>query len=382
MDTSDVQAMHQEVSTEQHAAYLRVNTGRFAGQMFPLPPNKELHCGTDIDNDIIIPGDVGPEWQVRLLREEITVRLYVLDGTVQMNDLPLTVTGEYVIDESCTLVAEEVEFSLVLPEVANDLQQTERSAPASESVGFPLLNKLASDQQGLTKLALYGFSVVCVVFGVMSAMYAVTGSLILVNADTNMSESNFMEVIGTSELSHLQVEQIEESNKFIVDGAVETREEKNLLTRIAEVSNADLVVNVRVNDEVAESIEDIFRVNGIQAEAEIMADGLVKIHSRTADTDKLEDLRTKVRRDLPNIAQFEIINTEPAVEVVEPKGKFQAKPEKRITLISAGENAYIMTHDKSRYFVGGLLPSGHLIEAIEEGEVIVTKNGKTETLTY
>lgn len=357
---------------------LRVNSGVSAGQSFELPALDTLLCGSALDNDILIANADHYDWQVSVHRQSSEIRLRVLRGTVVIDDAEVTSGQEFMVRENTIITAGPSTFSLHVP-----MRTQMQDKGGTIKTTIPMLAKRVSEGEELTRKLLYGFSIVCVVLGVMSAMYAVTGSLILVNADTNPSNSsNFMEVIGTSELNHLEVEQIEESNRFAVQGTLKSREQKILLQQMAKTSNAVLELDVRIDDLIAESIEDIFRVNGIPANADVLPDGEVKIHTRTAEQAKLEELRQKIRSDLPSLTQFEIINTEPPIVKPKKKTGFTPSPEKRITLISAGRNAYIMTEDKSRYFVGALLPSGHLVEAINEGEVIVSKNGTTERLKY
>jgi len=370
-------------NSEKPGCYLHVISGRSAGQQFLLPFRTQQLCGPELENDIILPGSDSDAWQVSVQSEGKVIRVEVLAGEVQVNDETLASDAEYVLEKDTVLSIGDFSFALLLPKVSPQLLDAlkESDAPANKRDTRHSSGKSGNDW---TRKILYGVSILCVVFGVLSAMYAVTGSLILANSDSDKDNdnNNFAQLIGASEISHLQVEQAEGSNSYTVSGAVTTREDINLLNRIARDSNVELVNNVRVNDVVSESVEDIFRVNGIQSDAQISPDGGIVVYTNTSDTLKLSDLRKKVSRDLPGVGELEIINTEPVLQPVTPKGRYKPKPEKRITLISAGENAYIMTKDKSRYFVGALLPSGHLIEEIREGEVIVSKNGKRETLKY
>ena len=47
-----------------------------------------------------------------------------------------------------------------------------------------------------------------------------------------------------------------------------------------------------------------------------------------------------------------------------------------------GESPYVVTADGTRYFVGGLLPTGHRIEAIDAHRVQLAKDGQRSELSF
>lgn len=364
---------------QSQQCYLQVESGISTGATFNLQPEESLTCGSEISNDVIIGAHEQKDWQISVLQRKNVVQLKVLSGTVTLDDDVIQPGQKIDVQENTLVTSGNSSFSLNFPQDSTDTFTAEATQKAA--IDLPYIYHL-TERRDISRHMLYAFSIAFVVAGVMSAMYAVTGSLILVNADTNRTTNNFMDVVKESELGHLEVRQIEGSNRYTVDGTLNSREENILLNRMAKESNAELVLNLRINDLLSESVEDIFRVNGLQATTEVQPNGEVKIFTQTTELSKLEQLREKIRKDLPTVARFEIINTEPAITKPEKKGSFVPSPDKRITLISAGEKAYIMTEDQSRYFIGALLPSGHLIEAIKEGTVIVSKNGKTDRLSY
>jgi type III secretion protein D len=51
-------------------------------------------------------------------------------------------------------------------------------------------------------------------------------------------------------------------------------------------------------------------------------------------------------------------------------------------MVVNGRPPYIMTYDKSKYYIGALLPSGHKIVSIIDNSVILEKQGKQTTLKF
>lgn len=372
------------VDTDRYPATFVVTNGTHSGSSYNLTEGEVVFCGTDIDNDIILASNIetGP-WQIRLQQENGSVFLTLMEGELQdQHAVDLQQNQQFSVERDNSFVAGALSFEIRYAESQseNAVQNTAKYMH-SGSTAEPRRESTLKHMHA-TKYALYIFSILCIALGVLSGMYAVTGSLILANADTGQKNTRFLERINQSNLADLDVRQVGDSNKYQVSGTVDSREERNQLTRIAKETGAEVTIQLQVNEEVLESVEDIFRVNGIQAQAKVSDAGGIKVLTETTNTSKLDSVRQIVRRDIPSIAMLEIVNTPPAIVDPPKNGKFNPSPEKRITLISAGRNAYIMTEDKSRYFVGALLPSGHLVEEIKKGVVIVSMDGKLETLKY
>jgi type III secretion protein D len=346
---------------------------------YALQSGRSVTCGTDFGNDIMVSlhDSAGP-WQAELACDADGVYLTLLEGSLESTGHALLMPKQQVtVDRNDVFSTGTLSFSIEYAAPASTNEPAVNQQSRSTGVG----DWFTARGHYFSRHLLYAFSILCVGLAILSGMYAVTGSLILVNADTSTLESTFPDQLREAGLGHLQVDQQGEG-KYRVFGAVDNSGEKNRLQRIAQNSGADVTLQVKVNDQMLASVEDIFRVNGVQGKATIIDANTVSVSTSTGDTAQLDAIRQLIRRDIPALAQLEIVNSVPVIKKPAPKKTFKPNPEKRITLIAGGANAYIMTQDKSRYFVGALLPSGHLVEEIRQGVVIVSKDGKRETLKY
>jgi len=339
-----------------------VTRGPNAGATFDLRDNTTIFCGSDIENDVILTtADNTDVWKIQLRQEAGEVNLTLLEGELSngLNDVSLDQDRELAVARENEFLTNSLSFEIRYPAAAIGSQTGNQAAgstsqsPARAGIttSDSTNSKTTARQRGtshFTKNALYIFSVLCIALAILSGMYAVTGSVILANADTAPGQNRFMEKITSSKLAYLDVKQIGGDNRFEVKGSINSREEQALLKRIAKETGAEVTMQLQINNEVLESVEDIFRVNGIQAQAEVTETGGIGVYTQTADNAKLNNVRQVVTRDIPSIAALEIFNTPPVVVDLPKKRKFKPTPEKRITLISAGENAYIMTEDKEK----------------------------------
>jgi type III secretion protein D len=142
---------------------------------------------------------------------------------------------------------------------------------------------------------------------------------------------------------------------------------------------AQALWQVWVNESMTAAVQDVFRAKGIQARAEAVGPGAVRVQTSVADPLALEEVRSAARRDVPGLAALEVQNTVPSAQgrpvVVDDPGK-------RVASIVQGDPPYIVTVDGTRYFEGALLPSGHRIAGIAEKQVLLEFNGVRTPLIF
>ena len=134
---------------------------------------------------------------------------------------------------------------------------------------------------------------------------------------------------------------------------------------------------VAIDERLAARVEDVFRVNGIEARVSSLVGGEARVETAVADAEELARVEARVREDVPQLAAMAIENTPPP-----PAEETPYDPGKRISLVVADTPAYIVTDDRARYFLGSPLPSGHRIVAIEKNVVRLEKGGETTELQF
>lgn len=405
MDTTNP---HIEKSHKLGACNFLVLNGSQAGAKFELLSGTKATVGSDIDNDIIVHNSTAEPWSVVLEHDGINVQLTTKLGELRINDETPSNEFPVIVTEHDVLCAGRVEFKILfeknragesalkaladnqpLPNATSHFFNNNHTEYGEFSKSTGRSSRLI-DCSGVSrskfKGALIGFVFLSVALGAMTALYAVTGSNILEIPQPGENTSLVEDSVFKQSLKELNINSIIselsiDGEKYMITGIVDTRDQRNKLLEIARYTDAKVEVDVQVNDELVESVEDIYRVNGIKASASVLGRGQIQVHTATSDIEKLESVEESVKEDIPALSRITVINNPPET-VLKPKGKYKENPDKRVTLIVAGVNAYVMTQDKSRYFVGALLPSGHVIESIEDGDVVVSRDGLREKLKY
>ena len=198
------------------------------------------------------------------------------------------------------------------------------------------------------------------------------------------SESQRLErLLLAPEFSGLRVE-AGADNHPRVHGTVLTLGDRARLDRSLVQEHIEARVDVQVGEQIANAVRDVFRMNGVVAEAALPATlndvGNVRVHTSSTDLPRLQRIESTVRQDVPGLKQLQVENTPPPA-VPEPT-VIPNDPGKRVASIVPGANAYVVTVDGTRYFVGALLPSGHRLASITDTEVMLKKDGKLSPLKF
>ncbi|MBW8829715.1 MAG: hypothetical protein JF606_09850 [Burkholderiales bacterium] len=165
-----------------------------------------------------------------------------------------------------------------------------------------------------------------------------------------------------------------------VTGYLETNAQRARVEEVLASQPFTPRVSVWVNEQVASAVLDVYRVNGITAQAEVTGPGAVLVSTRESDVERLDQIKSVARRDVPGLSVIDARNVPPPpppenTPVVEDPGK-------RVASIVPGDPSYVVTADGSRYFEGALLPTGHRIASIGEHEVVLEKGGNKQPLKF
>ncbi len=167
----------------------------------------------------------------------------------------------------------------------------------------------------------------------------------------------------------------------VVLGFLATRDESMRLDGLLRRQPGRARNRVQVGEELATRVEDVFRLNGVEAVVTVVAAGEAQVSTGEADEVMLQRVVEQARRDLPRLTRLELENTVPNVVAVAPPPGPRI-PGKRVSMVISAAPAHVVTEDRSRYFVGSLLPSGHRIMAIDAGTVSLFKSGQRTELVF
>jgi len=139
-------------------------------------------------------------------------------------------------------------------------------------------------------------------------------------------------------------------------------------------------LDLLVDEVLARDIAEVFRVNGIAAQAKPAGAGRFVAEVAERDAQRLARAEEVVRRDVRGVQQLAVRNT--AVPLPPPAPPVVDDPNKRIASLVPGQPAYVVTADGARYFIGALLPSGHRIAQIAAERVVLERDGRQTNLNF
>ena len=138
-----------------------------------------------------------------------------------------------------------------------------------------------------------------------------------------------------------------------------------------------------VDEQIVRDIAEVFRVNGIAAQARAAGAGRFEAEVAERDLQRLARADEVVRRDVRGVRQLAVRNRAmPLPPPAPPAPPVVDDPSKRIASLVPGEPAYVVTADGARYFVGALLPSGHRIARIAAQRVVLERDGRQTSLNF
>lgn len=139
-------------------------------------------------------------------------------------------------------------------------------------------------------------------------------------------------------------------------------------------------LDLLVDEAIAREVTEVFRVNGIGAQARAAAAGRFIVEVAERDADRLARAEDVVRRDVRGLVALTVRNT--AVPLPQPSPPVADDPNKRIASLVPGDPAYVVTVDGARYFVGAMLPSGHRITQIAAERVVLERDGRQISMNF
>jgi len=368
---------------------LRVLTGPQAGARIALAAGGRVDVGS-LDAagcQVVLRDPRVAQQRVRLHVRPYDVRLEVLAGEVEFNGMLLVAPASadwplYApVRLGDTVLAVGTEDGVRWDDaLALALSPQPPAAPVDTPAPAPAAPAPAPRPRRRIEawLALGGGALALVATGLLAFASLVTPPKVVAETASQRLER----LLGAPEFRGLRVAAAGEGLR--VTGDVLTFADRQRLD--VQLAGADLspVVEVRVAEQLAAAVREVFRMNGVVAEttpATSLADvGVVHVATRVADLSQLARAEASARRDVPGLRGLAVENERPATPP--DNAPVADDPGKRVASIVPGDSPYVVTVDGTRYFVGALLPSGHRLASITEQEVLLDKDGVISTLRF
>lgn len=374
---------------------LRVLAGPQTGAGIALTPGATIDVGSLSASgcQVVLRDPQVAEQRLRLHVREHDVRIELLVGSAdmagQMLSAPCTLDWPHFvpvrIGDTVMAVGEasSPRWEHVLTVAAAAPRAGINAAPAAvlpdDTPPVAAKPRPAAKRRPETWLALGGGLLAVVAFGLLAFVSVATPAKVGVETEAQRLER----VLQAPQFRGLRVER-GSGDQLQVRGSLLTLSDRAGLDRSLAEAKVTAGVDVLVGEQIALAVRDVYRMNGVLADADLpatLADvGSVRVHTASGDAPRLERIEATVRQDVPGLKLLQVDNVPPPV-VPEPT-VIPDDPGKRVASIVPGDTPYVVTVDGTRYFVGALLPSGHRLASITETEVMLEKDGKLSPLKF
>jgi len=382
---------------------LRVLAGPQAGASLSLQPGHSVDVGslTAGGCQVVLRDPQVSEQRVRLHVRQGEVRLEVLAGAVELSgrrhEAPCSFEWPCFVPVRIgdTLLAvgqpdDDTGWAQALAQALNPLLPSEAEAadPAMAASDPAGSERLTDRQTAATAprrrpeawLAVAGGVLAVVALGLLGFVSVATPAPAGIEPP---AEKAARVLKGVPEFASLRVENDPDQRLHVV-GDLLTLADRARLDRSLADAAIEASVEVRVGEQVAAAVREVYRMNGVVAEtpapAALAQVGLVKVQTHEPDLAKLQAVEATARRDVPGLALLQAENTPPALPP--PPTPVVHDPGKRVASIVPGAVPYVVTADGTRYFVGALLPSGHRLASITDQQVMLDKDGTLSPLKF
>ena len=366
-----------------HALELRVLEGPQAGARAPLRSAIACVLAAEPDGggdgaDIVLREDKLPPARVRICAELTQATLEVLSGDVLLGNEVLKAGAKAAWSQHTPLKvgASVVAFGRACIENWNGAQM---EAPLGDAAGEAHEAPAATPLRRRPEVWLAGMGV--------AVLVACGGALSLARvaaapAPTQANDAVLLtQALRGSEFKTLEVGRTADG-RLAVRGRLAAQAQRTQLDAwlAARPASSPVAVEVAVDEALAREVTEVFRVNGVAVQSEVIGPGRVAVQAAERDADRLARAEEVVRRDVRALEQLSVRNT--AKPVPPPAPPVSDDPGKRIASLVPGEMAYLVTADGARYFIGAMLPTGHRIIQIQHGSVTLERNGEQSTLRF
>jgi type III secretion protein D len=372
---------------------LQVLAGAQQGARAALPAGRTLAIGDSLDGDILLRGSRGRRVELAVGADGL-LEVVVAAGSIELDGQPLAAGQSARVPLATPLVLGDARVGVVRIEQPADAQRAEGGGTAGAAGGVdaagaaarrgaqdriaglaaraaPFIEPLVA-RFSARRVAVAGGALAAASAGVLAFAYAAAPGEPTLGQKAERAQA----VLRGAAMPGLAV--------AAKDGALEVT---GYLESAAERARAEELLapfappsprwQVWVNEQVAQAVQDVYRVNGIDASVQATGPGRVRVQA-TGDALALDNVRNVARRDVPGLAAIEVHAKAPArtpAAVIDDPGK-------RVASIVPGDPAYVVTVDGTRYFVGALLPTGHRIHTIEANQVVLEFDGVHTPLVF
>ena len=353
-----------------------VLTGEQAGARRLLDNNTTFTISGNMDTDVVFRDPNIVNERVNLITKDSEVFIQVLSGNIEVQG-KLVTSGDLVkVQEYAKVKIGETTFSC-----ANNLNASWRDI-------VDYVSKYEVNNNSNNKLsALRNPYSLILLFLLITAL-----SVLVAYVYFNKQNANIISTISSKEIvsSYLNEQNYKslsinenEAGQLIIAGFLMTNKELSNVESYIDTIDIPILLDISTGDHLAAEVRELYRVHGVEADVKALKSDSAIVTTIDHDKEKLKELQNIALLEIPSLKELdtEYIESKKEIDTTVDTAYFD-KEDKRITMVVDGVPAYVMTRDKSRYYVGAILPTGHKIVSILNKEVKLEKGGIYTTLEF
>lgn len=376
---------------ETEVLSFRVLAGPVRGASAPLEHGRPLEIGHAFENDIVLRDAEAQGVRLRLRVKGEAAELDVLEGRVELLGHALEAPASAVLPRYVPLligrngVAIGEEQSPRWAEAERLLRAAQRpddADPRSDTGEEPRIASLLTRWHGLAARSQMVLPAVAIAAVSAAVLLAATTAPDWIRPTTNPAA--VQAALAQAGFPTLKVV-VGADGALAVKGLVATEKERARVQRVLQAKDFAVSNQVETGERLALAVEDVFRANGLDADARPMKLGAVRVDVRGAAEGEVASVQKLAAREVPGLRHLAVrrLGEPPAVAPTTPQPLVVGSgPGKRVVAVVDGQVDYVATEDGSRYFNGAVLPTGHRIVHVEGQIVHVEKDGAMHQLVF
>lgn len=379
------------MTRERDGLILKVIAGRLEGAQTEIGYGEPVYVGHGLRNDVVLRDPSLKGVRLKLEAGDPLARLELLEGELELLGQTASAPAELTLPPFTPLRLGETLLAFGSADAEEQWARCEAMAQArleKASEGGEAAGKNADPWSGLAGwVAAFKREQVLGRRGaVIAGSLLVALGLVQIGgmglsaswASDAPQHKQLAAILNQPEFASVQQAPVNSDGPINVSGFVETEGDRLRLEEALSALTLETVMDVQTGEGLAKAVEDLFRLNGVTVEAEHAGDGRVRVTGAVAEPEKLSALRKMAESDVPGLKGLAISYSRPE----EPSDPLTNDPTKRVATIVGGPRGYIVTDDGSRYFVGAMLPTGHRIVRLRDGEMMVELDGARTTYKF
>jgi type III secretion protein D len=172
----------------------------------------------------------------------------------------------------------------------------------------------------------------------------------------------------------------ESGGRTIATGLVDDEDARQEVKRLLDRSGVHALIDIRTGPELARAAADVARMHGVAASASWQT-GTLELHTVPLERQQQAALVEAVRRDVRGVGPVRLVGDLEAGDDGAAIARV-SDATKRVATVVVGDPGYVQTVDGARYFIGAVMPSGHVLRAIEAGAVVLERDGKSIRVAF